>query len=283
MNILLTGSTGFIGSNLLNKLKINNKIFITLRGKKRNKLQKYKNIRIISFNNFNQLNKKLTKIKVDIVIHTATHYNKLHSYTDLKNFSESNILFGNIVLENIKKMNVKKFINFSTTWEDYNGIKNNHYNLYSAYKKAFSNILNYYKINLKNIKFYEIMISDTFGNNDKRPKLINVLRNNYKNDAKTKLVSKNLSINLLNVEDIVEAVSIILNKDIYPKKYLLKNNKNFKISEIIQRFNKINTKKIKVTWSNNKLIKEKSLPYNQLKSWKPRKSNVMDVINIIKK
>ena len=39
MNILLTGSTGFIGSNLLNKLKINNKIFITVRGKKRNTLR----------------------------------------------------------------------------------------------------------------------------------------------------------------------------------------------------------------------------------------------------
>ena len=283
MNILLTGSTGFIGSNLLNKLKINNKIFITVRGKKRNNLMKHKNIRIISFNNFNQLNEKLRKIRVDIIIHAATHYNKSHSYTDLKKFSESNILFGNIILENIKKLNVKKFINFSTTWEDYNGIKNNYYNLYSAYKKAFSIILNYYKINLKNVKFYELMISDTFGNNDKRPKLINVLRSNYKNSVKTKLVSKNLSINLLNVEDIVQAVSIILKKNINPNKYLLKNNKNFKISEIIQRFNKINTKKIKVTWSNNKLIKEKSLPYNQLKSWKPRKSNIMDVINIIKK
>ncbi len=283
MNILLTGSTGFIGSNLLNKLKINNKIFITLRGKKRNNLMKHKNIRIISFNNFNELNEKLRKIKVDIVIHAATHYNKSHNYTDFKKFSDSNILFGNIILENIKKLNVKKFINFSTIWEDYNGIKNNYYNLYSAYKKAFSIILNYYKINLKNVKFYELMISDTFGNNDKRPKLINVLRSNYKNDVKTKLVSKNLSINLLNVEDIVQAVLIILKKNINPEKYLLKNNKNFKISEIIQKFNKINKKKIKVTWGNNKLIKEKSLPYNQLKSWKPRKSNIMDVMNIIKK
>ena len=77
--------------------------------------------------------------------------------------------------------------------------------------------------------------------------------------------------------------AIILKKNINPNKYLLKNNKNFKISEIIQRFNKINKKKIKVTWSNNKLIKEKSLPYNQLKSWKPRKSNIMDVMNIVKK
>jgi len=51
---------------------------------------------------------------------------------------------------------------------------------------------------------------------------------------------------------------------------------------MIQIFNKENDRKIKVKWLSNKLIKEKSLPYKKLKSWKPIKSNISDIIKIIK-
>ena len=34
-------------------------------------------------------------------------------------------------------MNVKKFINFSTVWENYNGEKENYFNLYAVYKTKF--------------------------------------------------------------------------------------------------------------------------------------------------
>ena len=210
INILLTGATGFIGSNILNELKSDNQIYLILRNKK--KFSKHKNIKIINYSNYQDLQKKLSKIRVEIVIHAATHYTKIHKPEDLQKFSNSNILFGNILLENLNLMCVKKFINFSTVWEDYNGKKNNYFNLYAIYKNAFSNILNFYKNKEKKIKFYELMISDTFGKNDKRVKLINLLRNNYKKNIITKKISKKLYINLLNVEDIIYAVKLICKK-----------------------------------------------------------------------
>ena len=282
MNILITGCTGFIGSNILNKFQKNNKIYIILRNKKNNKKFKNKNIKIINYKNYDELNKKISKIKAESIIHTATHYAKTHNQKDLKEFSNSNILFGNIILENLKSMKTKKFINFSTVWEDYNGIKNNYFNLYSAYKKAFSKILNFYRNKFKKVKFYELMISDTFGENDNRFKIINVLRKNYKSNTKTKIISKNLYVNFLNVEDITNAVYLIYKKNIKPAKYLLKNNLDTNIYKMIQIFNKENDRKIKVKWLSNKLIKEKSLPYKKLKSWKPIKSNISDIIKIIK-
>ena len=282
MNILITGCTGFIGSNILNKFQKNNKIYIILRNKKDNKKFKNKNIKIINYKNYDELNKKISKIKAESIIHTATHYAKTHNQKDLKEFSNSNILFGNIILENLKSMKAKKFINFSTVWEDYNGIKNNYFNLYSAYKKAFSKILNFYRNKFKKVKFYELMLSDTFGKNDNRLKIINVLRKNYKSNTITKIISKNLYVNFLNVEDITNAVYLIYKKNIKPAKYLLKNNSDTNIHKMIQIFNKENDRKIKVKWLSNKLIKEKSLPYKKLKSWKPIKSNISDIIKIIK-
>ena len=120
--ILITGSTGFVGSEIVSKLSKNNKIYIILR-KKRKLNFKNKKIYKIYFKNFEDLNRKLKKIKVDSVIHCATHYIKKHEFDDIQKLCESNILYGNVILENIKKMNVKKFINFSTVWENYDGIK----------------------------------------------------------------------------------------------------------------------------------------------------------------
>ena len=170
---------------------------------------------------------KLKKIKIDIIIHCATHYVKEHSYSDIQKLANSNILFGNIILENLDIMNVKKFINLSNCELDKIGLSNP--NLYSVYKKSFSHLINFYKKKFINISFYNIMISDTFGKGDKRIKLINVLKNNYKKNKKTKIISKNLYLNLLNVEDIFSAVNIIVNKKVKPDQYLLKNKKDYTI------------------------------------------------------
>ena len=282
--ILLTGSSGFVGFNILKKLINNNKIFLILRKKNNAKIDKLKkkNIKKIYYKNPNQLNKSLKKIKVDVVIHCATHYVKKHKFSDIKKFNDSNIFFGNLILENLKNMKVKKFINFSTVWEDYSGIKDNFANLYSAYKKAFGIILNHYKNNNSKIKFYNILLSETFGQNDKRRKLINVLKNNYKKNKVSKIVSKNLRMNLLNIEDIVCAIEILIKKQIIPGKYVIKNNKNYKVYDLILKFNSSSKKKIKIKWLSTKTIYEKIFNYKVLPKWSPKLSKINNVIKNIK-
>lgn len=277
--ILITGSSGFIGSKIFENISKNNKTYIILRNKK--KIKKIKNLNIIQYWDFDELNFQLKKIKVDIVIHCATHYVKEHSYNDIQKLSDSNVLFGNIILENLGYLKVKKFINLSTVWEDYNSIKNDNPNLYAVYKKNFTHLINFYKKKFLNISFYNLMISDTFGASDKRSKIINILRNNYKKNKNTKIISKNLYLNLLNVDDIVNAVNMIIKKNVKPGQYILKNKKDFKVSNIIDSFNQIFTKKIKITWISNKIIKQKIYPYQKLNDWTPTKSKLKHILNII--
>ncbi len=280
--ILLTGSSGFIGSNLLENFSKNNEITLVVRKNVKKNIKSNKNIKIIKFNDYDELHYKLKKIKIDIVIHCATHYVKNHNYKDIDKLIESNILLGNIILENIKIMKVKKFINFSTVWEG-NFKINGFINLYSSYKKAFSSILNYYKITNSQTKFFELMLSDTYGSNDQRQKLINILRKNYQKNITTRISSKNLYLNLLNVEDIVSAVEKILNIEIKPGKFVLKNNRNYKVFDIIKFLNKQSKKKIKIIWNSNILIKNKIFNYDELKGWSPKKSKINDIINLITK
>ena len=278
--IILTGSTGFIGSELLKELSKNYKIYITLRAKTK-KITNNKNVVKIFFNNYEVLSKKLKKLKVNAVIHCATHYVKHHKFEDLKKLSDSNILFGNVLLENLEYMGVKKFINFSTVWENYDGKKDNNFNLYSVYKSNFTRIMNFYKKKLNNISFLNLTISDTFGGNDKRNKIINILKNNYKKNLQTKIISKNLYLNLLNVVDINNALILILKNKYKSGSYLLSNKNDFKIINIIKQLNKISEKKIKVKWLSDKVIKEKTYKYNILKNWKPLNSKIEDIINVI--
>ena len=85
MNILLTGGTGFIGYNLAQKISKFDKIFFIKIFKSKNK-KLNKNIKVINYSNIKNLNQKLQKIKVDIVIHAATHYSKDHNINDLEKF-----------------------------------------------------------------------------------------------------------------------------------------------------------------------------------------------------
>ena len=279
-NILLTGSTGFIGSELLKYLSNYNKVYITVRKKYKINLNN-KNINKIYFNSYKNLRYKIKKLKIDTVVHCATHYVKNHNFEDIKELSESNILFGNIILENLKIMRVKKFVNFSTVWENYDGKKDNCYNLYSAYKAGFGKIISFYKKENKNIKFLNLVISDTFGLGDKRKKLVNLLKTNYKRNLVTKVISKNLYINLLNVKDIISAIKLILKKNYKSDTYILKNKNNFKIYDIIKKIEKYSQKKIKVKWLSNKIIKEKIYKFKTLKGWKPKNSDIKDIIRII--
>ena len=126
------------------------------------------------------------------------------------------------------------------------------------------------------------MITDTFGLGDKRPKIINTLKKNFKKNKITKIISKNLYLNILNVDDISNAVKIILNRKISPGKYIIKNIKEFKISELVNIFNKNSKIKLKIKWSSRKLIKSKIINHKKLSGWKPKKSNINSIINVIK-
>ena len=280
-NILFTGGSGFIGSNILNNIQHKNKIYLIQRKESKKIVLKFKNIKIIKFKNYKILASKLKKLKINTVIHCATHYKKNHNQDDIEKFAKSNILLGNIILENIKNMKVKKFINFTTTWENEDGILSNPKNLYAAYKNGFNCLLQFYKKIYPSTKFIDLILVDTFGYNDKRKKIINTLKSNYRKNKITKIISKNLNLNLINVEDIVSAVDIILKKNIKSGRYILKNSKFINIFNLIKYINKNSHKKIKIKWLSNIKIKDKFLKYKKLKSWKPKKSNISNIKNLI--
>ena len=278
-DVLITGGTGFIGGKLIQNLK-NSKILLISR--KKIKI-KNKLIKVLIYKNFSDLIFKLKKIKAKHIIHCATHYKKNHEINDIQKIFEANILLGNILLECSKKMNVKKFINLSTVWElNYNNLNDN-LNLYTLSKKIFSKIINFYSIKNKKIKIYTIYLLDTFGEGDKRNKILNEIKKKLNDDKKIMIESENLTMNFLNIKDVISAIKIVKNKNnLRKKEYIVCNSKNFKIKEIIEKYNFLNKKKIQYKFLNKKKIGPKLPNISKLPNWKINHSNMFDIIKFLK-
>ena len=253
--ILLTGGTGFIGSNILDEINNHFKVTILVRNKK---IKKKKNINYLYFDNPKNLSSLLKRKEFDIIIHCATHYKKQHSESDIKKMIDANIYIGNIILENYAKLKFKKFINFTSVWENFDGIKNNPPNLYAAFKISFSNIIKFYKKKYNNVFFYNLYLSETFGQNDDRKKLLPTLKNDYRKNLTTTVNSKNLNINIINIKDIITALDLILNTNVKGGNYALINKDYIDINNLVIKFNKIKKKKLKLNWISTKVIKKKS-------------------------
>ena len=267
--ILITGGTGFIGKNLLDYfLKKKYFIYAILRKSKKNiKFSKEhkinKNFKSIIFSDIYDLRKQLLNYKIDYVFHAATHYVKKHKSSDINKIIESNILFPTVIIDLLCNKKINKFINFGTVWQHYNNKKDHAYNLYASSKQAFNKIFNYYRNQFPKTKFYNLLISDTFGKNDKRKKLIPIIIKNY-NKKNTVNIPKNLSINLVNVKYIINVIENIINKNIKPDTYVIKNKKNLKIFDLINYLNQKLNKEIKINWTKKKSTNEKIINFKKI-------------------
>ena len=278
-NILISGSSGFLGQNLCNYLKKKYNLYLII-NKKIPDIQG-KNITAIKFKNYNNLLYKLKKIKIDYVIHAATFYSKEDNEKNIRKIINANILLGTYLLEFSKNFKIDKFINITTNWENYNGILENPKNFYAASKLAFSKICDYYLKKNKNTKFFSLYLSDTFGSNDKRIKLIPSIKKIINTRKQIKLASNNIYLNILNIEDVVEAINIVLGKKITPNKYSVINSKKIKLVDIINKLhstgNFLNIKSSKM----NVKIDEKLYKFKKIMNWKIKKSNLKSVINYL--
>ena len=276
--ILLTGTTGFIGKlflknvlsknfevlDIVRKKNLNNKDLSFLRKKYPDK---YKTI---FYSKYNEL-KVLKNYKFDCFINFATLYKSEHVNKEIPDFIDSNIIFPSIILDLINDK-TQKIINFGTMMQH---SFNNDYspkNFYASTKSAFEMILKYYEKKTKNLKIYNIKFYESFHETDDRKKLIPSLIKNYKNNKITKIISTKLYLNIIHIDDLFEAIFILLKKDLSSNNFQLLNKKNTNVYGLIKKFNFKYKKKIKTNFFNSKdLMKPKTKTLNSIPGWKVKR------------
>ena len=262
-SILLTGSTGFIGSNLLIYLKKRNvKIYDVVRYCKKKVI--CKNYYPIIFKDNSELESKLKKIKINYVINCATYYSLKQDSNSLIQLINANITFGTLIIKNTCSK-IKKFINFGTMME-FEGNKQNPNNIYAITKVFYEKILNYFQKKNKKIKIYNIKIFETFGDNDNRKKIIPTIINSYKNDKTFELLSSKIKMNFVSIDNVIKFVDKILFKNIKPGSYCLRNKKFINIKNTLNIVNKKLKKKIKIKILNRKIKNQTNKKISNLRN-----------------
>ncbi len=216
LTILISGSTGFLGSHLLNSLIEKGCVLIAI---KRSTSNTY---RINSFPEgatFYDIDKtKLQTIfeehKIDVVINTATNYGRLED--SLLPMLDANLMFGVELLEKSIFNNVKAFLNIDT-------LLNKDINAYALSKSHMVDWM--CLLSNENIKIVNIKLEHMYGAKDDKGKFIYWLIDQLKrNVQEVNLTSGIQKRDFIYISDVVEACeSIILNLN------SLSNNEEFEV------------------------------------------------------
>jgi len=208
---LVTGATGFIGSNLVKRL-----------------LQEGWGVDIITRadSNLEILSPVCDKLTIrvhdgstrglvelvgearpDVVFHLASCFLAQHKPEDIEILVTSNLLFSTQLVEAMVAHGIYRLLNTGTSWQHYHNADYLPVNLYAATKQAFEDILSYY-VDAHELRVTSLALFDTYGPGDTRQKLMSLL-------WKTALGGETLSmspgkqlIDIVYIDDIVDAFLI---------------------------------------------------------------------------
>lgn len=257
--IIIFGGSGFIGSNLINKIKNLNYDITSVSRKKILNKKKYRNIRYISCDVSNFQSLKKIKSNYDYIINLSgniDHQNKIETfkahYTGCKN-----------LIKFFKNKSFKKFIQIGSSLE-YGNLKSPHLEKKKTFPKshygkakAKAN-----KILIKNFKRNKSLIIlrlyQIYGPKQKLNRLIPYAIKSSLKDKKFDCTSGNQYRDFLYIDDLTNLfLKILRNKKIITGIFNVGSGKPLKVKNIIQEITNI-TKKGKPIFGAIKMRKEES-------------------------
>ena len=176
--VLITGITGYIGSKLARELLTDCEVY----GLVRKPLNlKYiadivPNIQFVYYDgSYDSMSEALKLSQPDLVYHMAAYYTGSHGPEHIPKLLDSNITLGAHLLGAMAEHKISALVYASTIVAHYQGAEYRPLNLYAATKQAFSDLLAYYT-DIGLVCAVSVVISDTYGPGDNRPKILNIIR-----------------------------------------------------------------------------------------------------------
>jgi CDP-paratose synthetase len=210
MKVMLFGSTGYLGHNILERLLREKNIFLTIPVRNTEKLYQYftqeqlNDVDIVSCD-LTLLEYLLRKNSFDFIINTICTYkeNERSLYADM---FESNLVFPLSVLNLAIKYNVKKFLTIGTSLS-------RDMNVYSFSKSLFSDFGKFLS-EQKQIDFIELKMEMFFGGKHESTErfIRNCLMKMKKNES-LQLTPGTQIRDMIRVEDVVEIITEIIKKN----------------------------------------------------------------------
>ena len=268
---LITGGTGFVGSNLARRLvrdgwKVH---IITIPNDNHSQIQEIIDQVTLHAHDGSSAGmiEIVANVKPLVVFHLASLFLSEHTVDQVEPLIRSNILFGTQLLEAMSANGVHLLVNTGTSWEHYCSRLYSPVNLYAATKQAFESILQYY-VEVKGFQAVTLKLFDTYGPDDPRPKLFTLLRRIGIEQNTLAMSPGEQMIDLVHVDDVVEAFSMSaqrLMNDVVEghEHYAVSSGQPIRLRDLVELFGRITGRELPITWGGRPYRdREVMLPWN---------------------
>ena len=169
-------------------------------------------------------------------------------------------------------------VNTGTSWQHFENQSYSPVNLYAATKQAFEVLLEYY-VEARELRVITLKLFDTYGPNDPRPKLLNLLKGLVNHDQRLAMTAGEQKIDMVHVEDVVRAFTIASDRLMQGKvlgmeSYAVSSGRHLHLRELV---NMVETKlvyKLPIDWGAKPYRKREVMtPWRgkQLPGWFPER------------
>lgn len=204
--VLITGITGYIGSQLARVLSKDCNVYGLIRDPVNETYltpELRKKVVLLPYDGSGE--SVLTALKAsepDIVYHLATCYTTAHDVGAVLQLFNSNLMLGTYLLEAMSSVGCRRLVYATTVTTHYRGKGYQPLTLYAATKQAFSDLVEYYTLTGM-INAAALALSDTYGPSDCRPKVLNRIRKAVIEQTPLKLTSGRQIFDTVYIDDVV--------------------------------------------------------------------------------
>lgn len=253
---LVTGATGFVGSNLVRRLVVDGwETHIIARPSSTLELLNDVPDRIIVHRHdgtIENLHEIVRLSRPDMVFHLASLFLSQHSSSDIERLVSSNILFATQLVDSLVANGVLRLVNTGTSWQHYGNRDYSPVNLYAATKQAFESILQYY-VEASGLQVITLKLFDTYGPHDPRPKLFTLLRNIIRQNVAFAMSLGEQMLDLVHIDDVVRAYTLAAER---LRKVPVCKNENYAVSsgkpvmlkDVIDLYSRVTGRKLTILW-----------------------------------
>lgn len=207
MRVLITGITGYIGSNLARSLLPDCEVY----GLVREPVNRtyidgiIGQIRLLPYDGtYESMAAALDACRPDLIYHLAAYYTGGRGKEHTPGLINSNVSMGAYLLDAMADCGCGALVYASTIMAHYRGEDYCPLNLYAATKRAFSDLLAYYT-DAGFSRAVTLVLSDTYGPGDQRPKILNLILNVAQTGEILALSGGAQDYDVVHVDDVVRA------------------------------------------------------------------------------
>lgn len=249
--ILITGSTGFVGRNLVPQLVAEGFEILEITRDISKSTNLFSSTTTKIQYNDTEFKEKIVEFNPNIVIHLASYLTSSDDWEDVKKLIDSNIVFLSKVLDSVSSSNLKLFINTGTFAEYYNGddeLLPAYF--YAATKTASRSIIDYYS-NAYDFKQITIVPYTIYGGKDSQKKIIDIIHDSTLSIKPIDLTPGDQVLDFIHIDDVTDFYTLVIKSiNKLPEKVVFKlgTGIGYNLKQIASFIEEIKNVKTNINW-----------------------------------